>query len=153
MHRGLTTSSRQPAWSSISTTVGVASATRPATLTHLLHAGLLLGDVLVVDRRLLGGENGADLRGHLLAERLHLREGLGAIATALHRLADRLHLRLILRVDLGDRRPGRRGHPAVQELASLPGRRRPRCFRRGERRRAPRCGLPSCTDTSCGGWT
>src|SRR5215217_4270117 len=75
---------------------------RSATLAHLLHARLLLGEVLVEDRLLLGRQHRADLRITLVVERLHLLERFGAIAAALHRLANGLHLRLILRLDLGD---------------------------------------------------
>src|SRR5688572_10435081 len=101
MHRGLTTLCRQPA-ALHPDYRGSRSATRAAALAHLLHARLLLSEVLVEDDLLVGRQHGADLGIPLVVDRLHLRERLGAVAATLHRLADRLQLGLILRVDLGD---------------------------------------------------
>src|SRR5829696_6209930 len=56
------------------------SAIRTATLAHLLHASLTLGEVLVEDHLLIGSEDGAKLRIHLLVDRVHLLHAFGAIA-------------------------------------------------------------------------
>src|SRR6478609_1519168 len=118
MHSGPATRVAGPLWIDEST---AGSAAGPAILTHLLHARLLLGDVLVVDRLLSRREHGADLGSHLVPKRRHLLEGLSAIAAVLDRLADRLHLRLILGLDLTDLRLLRVGElDAVQRLVSTP---------------------------------
>src|SRR5215210_6695108 len=123
MHRGLTTSCRQPAWWSTSRDAITALAVRSAALAHLLHARLLLGEVLVEDGLLLGRQHGTDVRVHLVPDRLHLREGRGAITSALHRLANRLQVGVILCLDLGHLRLLRVGeldavHRAIEAPAT-----------------------------------